>query len=247
MAVVGPLNFLQLAQRLQRESGSSGSIQSTTANATGEWQRLCDAISYAYIDIQEKHLDWEWLQQDVQFDTIAGQQSYSPFTTNFTVPNAPTGLTDFGRWKISAAQEQSSFRLYLKSAGLFNETYLDASLDYTQFRDYYLFGARRTTQARPISICIDPQKSLMFGLIPNDVYTVMGKYYQAPQQLALDADVPAMPARFHMLIVWYALEHYAYFEAAPEVLARAQKYGSRMMSALEEDQLPPFELIEPLA
>lgn len=247
LAAVQPMTFLQLVQRYHLESGSSGTKQSSVVTTIDQWQREVNNVAYAYIDIQEKHSDWLWMTQDCQFDTIAGQQSYSPFTTNFTVPAAPSGLTDFQRWEISTEENESSFRLYLKTAGIANETYLDGSMDYPSFRDYYLFSSRRTTQARPISACVDPQKNLMFGLMPNDVYTVMGKYHQAPQQLSLDADVPAMPARFHMLIVWYALEHYALYESAPEVLARAQKFGARMMSALEEDQLPSMQLPGPLA
>lgn len=247
LSSAAPMTFLQLVQRYHRESGSSGTAQTTTATSVVQWQRECDNIALAYIDIQNKHEDWLWLTQDCTFDTVANQQSYSPFTTAFTTPAAPTGLTDFGSWELSTPEGESSFRLWLKSAGVFNETYLDGSLDYPSFRDYYLFGARRTTTARPISITADPQKNLLLGLTPNDVYTVTGKYHQAAQLLSLDTDVPAMPARFHMLIVWYALEHYALFESAPEVLARAQKFGARFMTQLETDQLPSIQLPGPLA
>lgn len=244
-APVGPMTFLSMAQRLQQESGTSGSTQTTVANATGEWKRLCDWIAQAYVEIQLKRDDWNWMEQDVVFDTIAGQQSYSPNTSVFTTP-AGTGIADFRSWKLNSTTGEDSFRLYLKSAGVNNETFLDASLNYTRFRDYYILGAKRNVTSRPVSICVDPQKNLLLGLTPNDVYTVNGKYYQTPSVLANDTDTPAFPARYHMLIVYRALEKYGMFESAPEVVSSARTAGDFLMDSMIDEQLPPFELPDPL-
>lgn len=243
--IVGPMTFLQLAQRLQVESGSSGAAQTTVANATGEWQRMCNYIANAYIDLQNRRDDWLWMEQDVQFDTVAGQQEYPPGTTVFTTP-AGTGLPDFGSWKLSSVSGDNSFRLWLKSAGVNNETFLSASLNYDWFRDYYMFGAKRNTQARPISICVNPAKSLMLGLTPNDVYTVVGKYYQAPTLMTIDGDTPAFPARYHMLLVWIALEQYGLYEPASEVIVKAQTNGKPLLMSLESEQLEEIEMPDPL-
>lgn len=245
MAAVAAMTFLQLVQRLQAESGTSGPAITTLVGASGEALRLANWISNAYVAIQNHREDWLWMTQDVQFDTIANQQSYSPLTTVFTVPNS-TGLADFRKWKLNPAQEESTFRIWLKSAGFHNETWL-GSIDYTSFRDYYQFGARRDTYSRPVSITVDPQQNLLLGLGPNDVYTVVGKYVQAPQMLALDADVPAMPAWAHMLIVWWALKNYGFYEAAPDVLAQAGNEITELLDKLESLQLPPWQFAEPLA
>jgi len=244
MGVVAPMTYLGLVQRLQSESGTSGSAVTTLVGVTGEALRLKNWIAQAYVEIQALHHDWLWLMQDVQFDTIANQQSYSPTTTTFTTP-AGVGIADFARWKIDPLAGESSFRLWLASSGSDNETWLH-EVDYVAFRDYYLFGRRRVTYARPISISVDPQQNLLLGLGPNDVYTVVGKYFQAPQFLSADADVPAMPARFHMLIVYWALEHYSFYEAAPEVIAGATKFGKRMLRELEAAQLPSLIGFDPL-
>lgn len=245
MASVQPMTFLALVQRLQRESGTSGAQITTTAGATGEAQRLCDWVTHAYVEIQEKHEDWLWMTQPFQFNTIAQQQAYSPFTTAFTTPNNPSGLVDFAKWKLNPTAEESSMRLWLTSIGNINETWLNEA-DWVTFRDFYIFGFRRQTFQRPITVAVDPQMNLNLGLAPNDIYTVVGEYYQSPQALLLDADMPAMPAMFHMLIVWYAIEHYAYYEAAAEVLEYAKSATAKMMTTLESQQLPPMQLPDPL-
>ena len=243
--IIGPMTFLQLCQRLQSESGTSGALQATTANASGEWGRIVNWIADAYVKIQNKRPDWLWMERDVQFDTIAGQQLYSTLTSTFTTP-AGTGIPDFGEWKLSSASGDCSFRLWLKSVGVLNETFLSANLNYDEFRDFYIFGAKRNTVTRPISICVNPAKNLMLGFTPNDVYTVVGRYFQAPTLLTLDADVPAMPARYHLLIVWLALEAYGLHESAPDAIAKAHANGKPLSNALEQQQLEEIEYPDPL-
>jgi len=244
-ATVGPMNFLALAQRLQSESGTSGAPQTTVLNATGEWLRLCNWIANAYTDLQNKRQDWLWMEHDVEFDTISGQQVYPPASTVFTTP-AGTGLPDFKKWNLSTSSGENSFRLWLKSAGNHNETFLSSGLSYPEFRDYYQYGAKRDTLARPISIVVDPAKSIQLGLTPNDVYTVVGKYFSAPKLLAADADVPDFPDCYHMLIVWMALEQYGIYQSSPEVIARAQSNGKPLLQSLEDEQMEEIGWADPL-
>ena len=65
--------------------------------------------------------------------------------------------------------------------------------------------------------------------------------------LAVDADVPEMPVQFHNLIKYYAIEHYGYFESAPEVLARAEKFSKKYMRQLEANQLGRFRKARAIA
>ena len=56
--------------------------------------------------------------------------------------------------------------------------------------------------------------------------------------MVLDADEPALPARFHNLIGWRALREYGGFDAASEVYQRAEQNYSMGFSALAQSQLP---------
>lgn len=191
-------------------------------NQTGEFRRICSWVSQAWVEIQEHIEDWEWMRFPCSFNTVALQQTYTP---------VQVGINNFGRWRTD------SFRSYLTAAGVGNEIPLQ-QYDYNSFRDYYLLGARKTVYSRPIAIAVAPNKSLVLGLAPNDVYTVSGEYYQTPQVLAQDTDVPNMPSRFHMAIVHKSILKYGAFNAAYEVIQEHQQLYSAVLNKLEADQAP---------
>lgn len=214
------MNYLQLVQRLRQECDIPGSGPSTTIGQTGEMKRLCDWINQAWVEIQEYRPDWEWMRKDMSFNTVNGTNTYSPTTI---------GLTDFASWRTD------SFRIYYTATGIANQIILQ-QFEYNTFRDYYLLGARTITYARPVAIAQAPNKSLVLGLVPNDVYTVSGEYFSVPVEFTADADIPAMPTRWHMAIVYKAMMKYAMFESAPEVYQQADALYSAMINRVETDQ-----------
>jgi hypothetical protein len=108
---------------------------------------------------------------------------------------------------------------------------------YNDFRDYYLIGTNRTTYTRPCDITVSPTNSLILGLPPDDVYTVVTEYYKAPTTLSADSDEPAMPARFHMAIVYKAMTYYGLYESASEVLTRGEGLFAQLYDQLLADQI----------
>lgn len=223
------MQFLDLVRRLRSECGIAGSGPTTVVGQTGEMRRLVDWIAQAYDELQMSRPDWEWMRKTKTFNTTASKQSYHP--TNAAPDIA---LTDFSQWR------NDSFRIYLTSAGKNSEIILTHEHDYNGFRDYYLLGARTTTYGQPIAISIGPDKSLVFGLGPNGIYTATAEYYSTPQQLALDADIPLMPARFHMIIVYAAMKKYGMYESAVEQVQQGQSEYNKLHFQLEIDQAPPI-------
>jgi len=218
------MNYIQLVQRLAVEANSSGASPVTVVGQTGEYSRFVNWISTAWVDIQNLHNDWEWLRKSVSFSTATGKATYSP--------DADILLTDFASWKID------SFRIYPTSVGFGGERFLTKK-GYNAWRDLYQFNNFRTTYSPPIEIAVAPDKSLCLGPTPDATgYTVVGEYFANPVSLTDDSDVPAMPSRFHMIIVYRALQMYAYYESAPEVMARANFEYARLVSQIEQDQMP---------
>ena len=211
--------YLQLVQDLGREVGASG-ILLTVTNATGEYARLVAWIKQAWTEIQEVNPDYLWQRKSIDFETVAGQGRYYP--PEFTVP-----VTDFENWR------NGSFRVYLNTVD--NEN-LMSQLPYDTFRDTYLYGSSRTTQGYPTVVTVAPDKSLQVALIPDRVYHIVADYYTLPQELTLDTDVPLMPSRFHMAIVYKAMQWYGSYENAPEVVMRGIDGYTRLMSNLIYDQ-----------
>jgi hypothetical protein len=117
-------------------------------------------------------------------------------------------------------------------------------LPYDSFIDLYRIATNRTTEGYPNIITVSPSNSLMVALIPPDsTYTIVGSYYKDHTTLTLDADTPEMPSRFHMAIVYLAMQYYAMWESAPEVLARGKSQYSKMIVRLENDQLQPITIV----
>lgn len=228
------MNRLQLVQRLALECGVSGTV-STTLNQTGEALRLVTWIDQAWNDLQTKHDDWNWMRssnllgQGASFATVAAQASYPLGTGAGTV-----GILadNFGKW------DRETFRCYTTLAGTSDETYLDY-IPYDTWRDAYMLGALRQVQTRPVAVAVGPNKSVCVGPPSNGLYTVTADYFVAPSAMATDTDVPTgLPKQFHMLIVYLGMEMYASYEAAPEVLSRADTGHTRMMAQLEGTNMP---------
>lgn len=230
------MNYLQLLNRARVECGVSGASTAlpTAQGLTGEAARMASWVNSAWVDIQTSKEDWQWMREPVQFNTVTQQQIYTP-------ANAGISST-FGNWK------RDSFRC--SSVG---QSYRDEQLlnymEWTTFRNLYIYANMRTTYARPVVVTIDPDKSLGFGSIPDQPYVIAGEYYVKPTEFSADSDAPpsGFPDRFHMAIVYRAMMYYAGYEAAPEVYARGEMEFKRLMNRLEIDQLPTLISGAPLA
>ncbi len=224
------MTFLELCKCVRQEAGVSGTGPVTVANQTGELKRIVDWTSEAYKEIQLMRPNWNWLRDDFDFQTTLDDYDYTP---------AQAGITErFHAWDIDTIK---SFRT---SIGVSNEYELGELL-YRQYRKIYLTGFQ--SSGTPIIFSIAPDKKLLIGPKPDGIYTVSGQYWKTPQLLAADGDIPEMPEEFHMFIVWQALEHYALYESAGEVLIRAQKNIKFYKNRLENSQLPDVQMAEPLA
>ena len=230
------MNFLQLVNRARVECGVSGASTPLTSGVglTGESARFYSWINSAWEDIQTSKEDWQWLRDTFQFNTITQQQIYTP-------TEAGVGTT-FGNWK------RDSFR-----ASSVGQNYADEQLlnymDWSIFRNLYVYGNMRFTYTRPVVITIDPYKNLGFGAVPDQPYVIVGEYYKMPTTFAANTDAPyaAFPDRFHMMIVYRAMMFYGGYEAAPEVYSRGEFEFKRLMNRLTIDQLPTMVSGPPLA
>ena len=217
------MNYLQLVARLKRKCRVTGAAPASIENATSEEvNRLKDWINEAWMDIQETRQDWDWMRGSCSFATVAGQAIYTP---------TEAGVTDFGIWT------RDTWRIYTTSAGMPSEQFL-IYRSYESWRNLYQFGSMRTSQTQPVDLTITPDKSIGIGPIPTAGYTVIGDYFKLPTELSLNADTPAMPSRFHMLIVYRAMMFYGVSEAAPKVYEEGKTEFNRMMSRVTENNLP---------
>ena len=117
------------------------------------------------------------------------------------------------------------------------------ALDYNDFADNY----RVIQNGDPSVYSIKPDGTLCFSSKPTENKTVSYESYATPVALVNNTDVPAMPERYHILIVYEALRCYAQFDEAPELEKRAFLYYEEMLADLERDQLARIGAPEALA
>lgn len=217
------MTFIELVQRLRRECvGVSGSGPTTVTDQTGDNARLVDWIASAYQDIQNLHVDWNFLRADFSFSTVAAQQTYTP---------TECGAADIGEWV------RDSMRVHLTSAGIATEIDIPL-LTWADFRREYLFGALRATSSKPMVAGRKPDRSLMFWPTPDADYTINGEYWKAPDVMVGSDDEPLFPAQYHMIVVWRALVFYAHNQASPEAYAHGQAEYKRLLAMVARTELP---------
>jgi len=233
------MNLIQLVQMVKQEAGVSGAAPASVLNQVDEINRLVGWINAAWLDLQSMHADWAWMRSSFSFNTVAQQGSYTPVQAGAVLAATPT-VSNLGNWK------RDSLRKYLVANGTAGEMILPF-LEYDTFRDMYLFGSMRTNYSTPAVFSVDPQKNIVLGNSPNDIYAINGEYYSLPTTLVLDTDVPSMPAQFHTAIVWKAIVHYGMYEAASEVVSRGEAEYKKLKLRIEADQLPTIIFGAPLA
>jgi len=227
------MNYLQLCVRLREEADISGGGPTSVLNQSGQLKNITNWIQQAWIDIQQKRPNWEFMRNEFTFDTVASQRDYKA---------ADVAITDLKLWDLE------SFLLYDKSIGESDQKKV-INISYAYWRDVYRaqMNARKTDRIQYMTRL--PDNQIRFEPSPDRIYTIDGEYKRSTQVMAADADVPTgLPDDFHMIIVWQALKNYGLSENAPEVLEQAEYNFDILLNRLELEQLPVMrEDREPLA
>lgn len=229
------MNFLQLSQRVAKESGtvSGDGLPSTVVGQTGRLGKIVNWTSDAWLQIQNDRNAWRWMRKEFSDKTTsAGTARYTAAAWN---------ITDFAEWITDRdCPNYFPFSLYLQSAGVSDEGAI-REIGWEEWRRKYGRGQQFTR--RPTEYAISPSNELCLGSIPDATYVVNGEYRKTPQILSANEDTPECPERFHMVIVWRALMLLVkHDEAPPTVLAGAMQEHNRIMEDLERDQLIRYSL-----
>ena len=227
--------YLQLSTYLRQETSDVGTGPTAVTSQTGELARIVNWIDRAYTELQQEK-DWRWLRKSFTVNTVASDGEYA--YTDVTDTVSLIAPTRFAFWY------KNTFKCYLSSAGVGGEYGL-LWIPWEQFRRIYRYGTQ--TDGPPCHVSEDPTQKFVLGPEPDAVYVVSGDYHLGPQLLTANGDIPEMPTRFHMLIVYEAMQKYGGHRAAPEAMLRASTEGGRLYSALCRDQLPQITVGGPIA
>jgi hypothetical protein len=224
---------LELAQRLRQKAGIAGSGPTTTIGQTGELAHIVNWIDEAYEHVQNEYQSWAFLRNDFTFNTVAATAEYT----------AATIATDLAEW------QPDTFRIYKTATGFSDEQWLDY-VRWKDFRDAYMLASQRTESGRPTRHTIirdEPADGIRLYPVPDDIYTVIGEYWQIPDTMSADTDTPIIPERFHMIIVWKALEYYGSYNEEPNRESMGRQEYDRLLALMSQSQLTKVTLGRPLA
>lgn len=236
------MNFLTLCGELHAETTDSGAFPSTVVGVTGQHARTVRWVKNSWIELQNRHADWQWLRSTFTLNTTASDDTYA--YGDATDSRLSAAISRFSRWWLLDNEGFPSVKCYLTSAGVSGEKYL-LPLPWANFRDLYKRGTQ--TNNAPVHVSVDPQRNLVLGPKPDDIYTISGEYQMGAQTLAANADTPEMPSEYHQLIVYWAMKKYGGYRAASDVVVRGTQEGNAMLRQLENNQRPECSLSGPLA
>ncbi len=238
--------YLQLCQDVARECGVAGGADATPRPLTvlaqaGEYNRIVNWVADAYEEIQGGE-NFRWLRKSFTVDTVDGTDTYA-FGDCTDVDDAAV-ISRFKTWHLNDPRNPP--KIYLTATGVSAQVLLTWT-PWDNFEYLYKTGSLQSQTSQPVHITVNPKDEIQLGITPNDIYTLTGDYHKSAQILAADSDTPEMPEAYHKLIMYQAMEYYALFESAPEILARAERGIKRITNQLKRNQSQPFRKSGPLA
>ncbi len=225
------MDFLTLCKRTREKCGISGSGPAAVTGQQGEMLRIINWVNEAWVEIQNAQNNWMWMRGTFSLQTVPSQQPYT--TTDAGI------ASDFSHWHLD------TLRIYRTTQGLSDEQFIHYQ-DYAQFRDTYAYSNRMP--GRPGFFSVRPwDQALLLGPTPTEVYTVVGEYQKKASEMSANGDIPGMPSQYHMLIVYGAMERYAAYESAPEVMVPVSREYDELRGRLMGNQLSEVFIEQTLA
>ena len=234
------MNFLQMCQRARSECAIAGTGPADVSGQTGDLERIVNWVADSWREIQIAHPNWRWMRKGFTLTTTADDGTYAYSDAEDDEDSA--AISRFSRWLLN--NDEDPPKIYLQSAGVAGQRRL-SYITWNSFKFIYRAGTQNS--GPPAHISVDPDNNIVLGPAPDDTYVVTGDYQRSAQELSANADTPEMPADYHMLVVWMAVEKYGFHEVAEEAIAKAQRFGPPIMRTLELNQLPPWPIADPMA
>lgn len=216
MSDTNPSTLLEMTQRLAREAAVNGITPSTTLSQSGENQRLGNWVIDAWREIQGSKL-WNFLWEQV--DIIV------PNTLNYVATDLPPSRWDkCGTWLITLSSDNG-----------------DRALDYLPWVDFDQTYRRLGPTGAITAWTVRPDNRFVVNAPASGATTINVQRWRNPQILALDADVPLIPADLTMLIVYTALKKNAGYDEGGNQRAVAVDEMKTLRAALYDRCLPEID------
>jgi hypothetical protein len=202
-------DFVTLTQEMRQLAGLSGTGPTDVATATGIELQLVRNVRDAWIRIQSARFDWKWMWKEYEVPSPGSGALQSVANTEDYI------LTGVDKIHVN------TFRNYLTATGTTDRQRMNF-LTWEDWRARY--NVVTVTASRPRQCTRLPNGNLRLYK-PDGIYSIEFEIQKTPQILAVNNDIPEMPARFHPLIVYEALKIFGKANDAPEVIKLAEEEG----------------------
>ena len=218
--------YLVLCQDMSRDIGIPGTGPSsvTSSSLSEEENAVVRYVSQADQDIQSRWFDWDYLWSTATMTTSQGISTL--MSTNTDAGPGGGFPSDLGNWKLGSVVWDPTSESYL---------ILEYEL-WNEYRENYKYGT--VDEDIPEVFTYHPDNTLDFYPTPSSSTVVQAEYWATPTVMTADADVSAIPPRFHKIIIARAKMYYAENEDAPEIMAGSLAEFEDLLDKLEADQLP---------
>jgi hypothetical protein len=215
------MDFVTICQKARQESGVAGEGPSSVVGQTGILAKIVNRVAQGWVEIQASQMYWKFLRsQLVNFPLVIGQRIYTMQTA------LPAG---FGTQFIDKFDPENS---YIYTTSTEDETKL-RWFSYSDFRQRY----RTFPSGRPTSCAVGLDGTVVFNTTPDRAYVINLDFWETPELLANNADIPALPEQFHWVLVWKAVMMFAGSVMATDLFSYANSMYNPLYSKLCIDQL----------
>ena len=228
--------FLQLVKDVGRDTGTLPNWASLTTlvSPSERTQKIMAWVIEAWHNIQNEREDWKWMREAV---------FTSPTLTAGTAAYTPSDLgiaATFGDW-IEDTPSFSPLTIYDNDEGLEDETEL-LQISYEEWLTKW--GRQTHDNMRPTEWAIRPyDNTILLGATPDlSTYKLRGHYQSAVQTLAVDADIPELPVRFHNLIKWEAIRLLQLNDGGFDEMSLAGQEIVRLRNQMNRELLPEIKI-----
>jgi len=212
--------YKELVQLTRLLSGMQGTGPSTVVAQQGIEEVLTRMVRDAYVDIQNRREEWNFLIRDKSITLQSGQDTYTLLQVFSTT--APL------------------FKKYKKDSFIITNS--DGQKNYLRYTERDVLEAQYlndTVQKLPTQYAINPENNaLIFKPIPDGVYTVTCRYYASPEILSVDAQVPILPASYHNAIAYLATAKMSIYLSSPENYHEYTRKAEGMIGELMRLEIP---------
>lgn len=209
------MTFLELCQHVRRESRVTGTGPATVRNQRGILDDIVQATRNAWVEIQNLHPDWTFLERTVDTPLVLNRAD-QPFNG--------LNLTRYARLK----------RVLLDGRPMGQVAWDDLLVRHR---------SQPIPEQAPSVYALPPEGDrLVFDTKPIQTQTLTIQYYEQPTLLKDNSDRPGIQEQLQWAIVWKAVADISANESDSTIYQKAFEKYDNTLALMSAQYLPPVTL-----